>query len=90
MASLRQSTGSSLHVLRQMVFRSAELLLFAYAQLIGLQSMADTSPVIHQILQEPGMDLFIVDVPRALSEGIARVIKGVYVENTRVRWQKSN
>jgi AcrR family transcriptional regulator len=63
--------------------QGAELLLFAYAQLIGLQSMAETSPVIRQILLEPGMGLFKVDVLRVLPRVISRMSNGYYIENKR-------
>jgi AcrR family transcriptional regulator len=63
--------------------QGAELLLTAYAGLIGLQSMAEPSEVVRQVLARPEMDVLVVDETAALSQMVSRIFTGLYYENER-------
>lgn len=63
--------------------QGAELLLSAYAGLIGLQSMTQSSEVVCQVLQQPEMAMFVIDAPAALCQMASRLLIGVYFENER-------
>jgi AcrR family transcriptional regulator len=63
--------------------QGAELLLHAYAALIGLQSMAQPSEVVIRVLNEPEMGILVVDENTALQQIMRRLITGLYIENER-------
>ena len=63
--------------------QGAELLLHAYAALIGLQSMAQPSVVVSQILQLPEMTILMMDENTALEQIVSRLLNGLYLENKR-------
>jgi TetR/AcrR family transcriptional regulator len=63
--------------------QGAELLLTAYAGLIGLQSMAEPSEVVRQVLGQPEMDVLVVDETAALRQMVSRIFTGMYYENER-------
>jgi AcrR family transcriptional regulator len=63
--------------------QGAELLLHAYAGLIGFQSMAQASPVVRQVLEQPEMSVLIVDANTGLQHLVSRLLQGYYVENVR-------
>jgi AcrR family transcriptional regulator len=63
--------------------QGVELLLSAYAGLIGLQSMAEPAEVVRQVLQLPEMAVLVVDANSALRQMIERLLNGLYIENTR-------
>jgi TetR/AcrR family transcriptional regulator len=60
-----------------------ELVLSAYAGLIGLQSMAEPSPVARQVLELPEMALFKVETIPALRQMLVRLLAGLWFENER-------
>ena len=61
--------------------QGAELLLSAYAELIGLQSMAESSEVVGQVLQLPEMAILVIDADTALRRLLSRLLMGLYLEN---------
>jgi AcrR family transcriptional regulator len=65
--------------------QGAELLLSAYAGLIGLQSMTQPSEVVSQVLQQPEMAMFVIDAPAALYQMVSRLLIGLYFENERLK-----
>ena len=65
--------------------QGAELLLNAYAGLIGLLSMAQPSDVARQVLQLPEMALFVFDESAALYQMVSRLLNGIYLENERIK-----
>jgi AcrR family transcriptional regulator len=64
--------------------QGVQVLIIAYAQVIGPQSMADSSPVIEKILEGPGMELFRVNVMAELAGMVYRVLTGYSLENERL------
>jgi TetR/AcrR family transcriptional regulator len=63
--------------------QGVELVLSAYAALIGLQSMAEPSPVARQVLELPEMALFRVETIGALRQLLVRLLAGLWIENER-------
>ena len=63
--------------------QGVELVLSAYAALIGLQSMAEPSPVACQVLDLPEMALFKVETISALRLLVVRLLEGIWIENER-------
>ena len=63
--------------------QGAELLLNAYAGLIGLLSMSQPSEVARQVLQLPEMALFVIDGTAALRQLVSRLLTGIYLEYER-------
>jgi AcrR family transcriptional regulator len=63
--------------------QGAELLLNAYAGLIGLLSMTHPSKVAKQVLRLPEMALFVLDETAALRQMVSRLLTGIYLENER-------
>ncbi len=61
--------------------QGAELLLSAYAELIGLQSMTESSEVVDRVLKLPEMSILMIDATSALRQLISRVLQGLYLEN---------
>jgi AcrR family transcriptional regulator len=63
--------------------QGAEWLLNAYAGFIGLQSMTQPSEVVKRVLQQPGMDVLVIDAPTALRRMVNRLLTGIAYENER-------
>lgn len=63
--------------------QGAELLLHAYAALIGLQSMAQPSVVVRRVLDLPEMAVLAIDEVAALRQLTGRLLTGYYFENER-------
>jgi AcrR family transcriptional regulator len=63
--------------------QGAELLLNAYAGLIGLLSMTHPSEVAKRVLKLPEMALFVIDETSALRQMVSRLLTGIYLENER-------
>ena len=59
--------------------QGAELLLSAYAELIGLQRMTASSDVVGQVLQLPEMEVRAIDGDMALRQLISRLLLGLYL-----------
>ena len=60
-----------------------ELVLSAYAALIGLQSLAEPSAVACQVLELPEMALFKVETLAALRLLMVRLLEGIWFESER-------
>jgi AcrR family transcriptional regulator len=67
------------------VGQGAELLLDAYAGLIGLQSMSQPSEVVRQVLQRPEMAVLVIDRQTALRQMVSRLLTGIMYENERIK-----
>ena len=65
--------------------QGVELLLSAYAGLIGLQSMCAPSDVVREVLERPEMALLVVDGPTALRQMVSRLLLGLWCENERTK-----
>ena len=63
--------------------QGAELLLQAYAALIGLQSMNNPSEVVRTILQQPEMSVLVIDGNAGLRQMVSRLLMGLSIENER-------
>ncbi len=60
--------------------QGATVLLRIYALIIGLQHLADPSPIVRQALQEPGMAIMQVDFKAEFSQSVAALLYGVEYE----------
>ena len=63
--------------------QGAELVMSAYAGLIGLQSMAEPSSLAGKVLELPEMALFKVETISALRLLVVRLLEGIWFENER-------
>jgi AcrR family transcriptional regulator len=57
--------------------QGAHVFLQAQALIIGLQHLADPSPIVRQALAEPGMDIFEVDFAREFATTFAALLYGI-------------
>ena len=63
--------------------QGVELLLNTYAGLIGLQSMANPSPVVRQVLDLPELALFDMDSRAVLRQMVRRWLTALIIQNER-------
>jgi AcrR family transcriptional regulator len=55
----------------------AHLLLRSHALVIGLQHLSDPAPIIRNVLQEPGLQIFIIDFAREFSDTLEALLYGL-------------
>jgi AcrR family transcriptional regulator len=60
----------------------ARLLLRCQALVVGLQHLADPAPVMRQVLAEPGMALFDIELKRELNATLRALLLGMECERT--------
>jgi hypothetical protein len=58
----------------------ARLLLRCQALVVGLQHLADPAPVMRQVLAEPGMALFDIELKRELNATLRALLMGMECE----------
>jgi AcrR family transcriptional regulator len=63
--------------------QGAQTLMHVYALLIGIQSLSEPAPVIRQILEEPGMDIFKIDFLDEFSEAMRSLLCGLEYQAKR-------
>ncbi len=61
----------------------ARLLLRCQALVVGLQHLADPAPVMRQVLAEPGMALFDIELKRELNATLRALLLGMECERAR-------
>ncbi len=60
----------------------ARLLMTIHGMALGFQQLADPSPVIRRVEQQPGMELFAVDFEEALLGSVDLLLAGMQVRHT--------
>ncbi|MEJ2719126.1 MAG: TetR family transcriptional regulator [Deltaproteobacteria bacterium] len=60
----------------------ARLLLRAYALVIGLRHLAEPAPVVREVIDKQGMDMFRVEFASAFSETVKALITGMAVSSS--------
>lgn len=65
--------------------QGARLILQIYALVIGLQNLADPAPVVWQALQEPGLELMIINFKQEFAEIVENLLIGLASRNRVLR-----